>query len=599
MVGKMPYVFYMALYISLGIFGLGLIYRFSVWYRRKIGSTARGISSGKRLTMSIMGIFKVIFSLKVFTFLKAFILDVIFQRKIIKESFSRWIMHLFIYLGGILLLLMHAMHRILSSKIFSGFYSTKNPFMFLRDLFAIMVLVGILIAIFRRFILRVPRLRSSAMDIYMIIIVAVIILTGVFLEGIKITSFARYSDMVRDYGAAGNKTEQKALEAYWVKKFHVVSSSNDLYFNSATLKLGKKVNDLSCSSCHSSPKWAFTGFVTALAIKPVARTMDKAGVPDIVYYIHFFACLLALVYFPFSKMFHILVTPLSLLANSVMDDETSTPANIATRQVMELDACMHCCTCSLRCSALAAFSSRDNLNILPSEKMGLIKKLINRKKLKDKELLALQEGVYICTNCDRCTVVCPAGINLRALWFQVREELINYNGYALPFVLTQLSFYRGLMKGSLNKDDYIKPLENAHLELTHNLDSIKSKNITLSISELDREFLDEIGINGDGGTFSYCFTCSTCTSSCPVVQNYEEPGKVLGLLPHQIIHSTALGLKDLALGSKMIWDCLTCYKCQESCPQGVRVTEVFYKLKNMAAALNLEEIKKEAETNIL
>jgi heterodisulfide reductase subunit C len=30
----------------------------------------------------------------------------------------------------------------------------------------------------------------------------------------------------------------------------------------------------------------------------------------------------------------------------------------------------------------------------------------------------------------------------------------------------------------------------------------------------------------------------------------------------------------------MLWDCLTCYQCQEQCPQGVCITDVLYELKN-------------------
>jgi hypothetical protein len=45
--------------------------------------------------------------------------------------------------------------------------------------------------------------------------------------------------------------------------------------------------------------------------------------------------------------------------------------------------------------------------------------------------------------------------------------------------------------------------------------------------------------------------------------------EVLGLLPHQIMHSIGLGRKDLVLTSKMRWDCFTCYLCQEHCSQRV------------------------------
>ena len=88
---------------------------------------------------------------------------------------------------------------------------------------------------------------------------------------------------------------------------------------------------------------------------------------------------------------------------------------------------------------------------------------------------------------------------------------------------------------------------------------------------------------GWSGTFSACFECQTCTNVCPVVSNYPNPKEKLNLLPHQIMHSLGLGLRDQALGAGMVWDCLTCYLCQEACPQGVRVTDIFWELKNRAA----------------
>jgi len=58
---------------------------------------------------------------------------------------------------------------------------------------------------------------------------------------------------------------------------------------------------------------------------------------------------------------------------------------------------------------------------------------------------------------------------------------------------------------------------------------------------------------------------------------------VLGLLPHQIMGCLGLGLTQMAAGARMIWDCLTCYKCQENCPQEVEVCDLLFDLKNAAA----------------
>ncbi|MCK5194686.1 MAG: hypothetical protein KAQ71_12815, partial [Desulfobulbaceae bacterium] len=165
-------VFNLLLYISLAIFTFGLIYKISTWFSRSIGISAKEIPTSQRVSAAVKGIASVIFSAKIVTLIKVFFLDVLLQHRIIKEDFLRWLMHMLIYSGFMLLLLMHALDEIVTAKLFSEYYSTINPYFFLRDLFGLMVIVGVGIAIYRRFILKVPRLRTNAMDHYAIIILA-------------------------------------------------------------------------------------------------------------------------------------------------------------------------------------------------------------------------------------------------------------------------------------------------------------------------------------------------------------------------------------------------------------------------------------------
>ena len=255
--------------------------------------------------------------------------------------------------------------------------------------------------------------------------------------------------------------------------------------------------------------------------------------------------------------------------------------NLSLIQLMELDACTHCGQCSERCSVAVAFEGIHNINILPSEKIGAIRALASGKELNEQELRDIQEGVYLCTNCYRCTVVCPAGINLQKLWFTVREILLQ-RGIPEFSVLSPLSFYRGLMKEETVPKDYEKPLIQAREAIAAQCDLMKKKDKVLPLTPAERKLQSGLNLSAQAKTFSVCFGCQTCTTVCPVVGNYENPQEVLGLLPHQIMHAAGLGLRDLAFGSNMLWDCLTCYQCQEQCPQGVCVTDVLYELKNLA-----------------
>ena len=570
--------FSVLLYISLTIFALGLFYRISTWFSRRVGISAREITPSNRISAAAKGILSVIFSAKILTLIRVFILDVVLQNRILKENFLRWVMHMLIYGGFMLLLLMHALEEIISVRVFEEYYSTLNPFLFLRDFFGVMVMVGLAIAIYRRFILKVPRLKTNAMDFYAIIILAVIMISGVFLEGAKITSYSVYRNMIEEYADTDDEEELQALESLWVQDFGVVSPNVTGPFDNEVIEQGLEIHDMNCAGCHSSPKWGFMGYATAKTLSPVAVSLDKAGGPTFLWYIHFLACFIGLAYLPFSKMFHIFATPISLLANAVMDKDASDPANIATRQAMELDACMHCGTCSLRCSASTAFDAVGNEYILPSEKMIFLKSLAAGKGLSHKELRAIQEGVYLCTNCDRCTVVCPAGICLKELWVNVREDLIQ-RGYPEPLVLSPYSFIRGLNKEKLAAYDYPKPIDGVKLAAAGDFDFLIDPQRPLFFEQIKSAGLNQ---PPKDPTFAHCFGCQNCTTVCPVVASYDDPEETLGLLPHQIMCCLGLGLVEMATGPRMLWDCVTCYQCQEHCPQNVKVTDLLYDLKNMA-----------------
>ncbi|MCD6293821.1 MAG: 4Fe-4S dicluster domain-containing protein [Deltaproteobacteria bacterium] len=566
------------LYGSLLIFIVGSAYKSYTWVSRQITGPELPYSTGQRISQVLKGILGVIFSGRVVTLVKVLILDVILQRRILKEDSLRWVMHMLIFVGFMLLLFIHAFESWTSSNLFEDYASTANPYLFLRNLFGLMVFSGVAIAMYRRFILKVPRLRTNGMDFYAIVIVAIIMITGFFLEGAKIISHNEFQRMVEEYADTDDAEELRALEAFWVEEFGVVSPKVAGPFETELLTQGQELHEMSCQSCHAVPEWAFISFNLSKGMRPMAQYLDDAEAAYFLWIIHILACFIGLAYLPFSKMFHIIATPLSLMANAVMDKERSHPANILTRQMLELDACTHCGTCSLRCSSSPAFDALGNDCILPSEKLQFIRKLAAGKALSPSERTALREGVYICTNCDRCTVVCPSGINLRDLWLNVREGLIQSDATGDPLMLSGFSFVRGLNRPNLTTEGYAKPLELARHEVAKGWPSAAET--------------DSLNFNGgtesqaalpyDTETFRACYACQNCTSVCPVVAVCEKPEETLGLLPHQIMCCLGLGLTDMACGAGMIWDCVTCYQCQEHCPQLVEVTDILYQLKNIA-----------------
>ena len=95
-------------------------------------------------------------------------------------------------------------------------------------------------------------------------------------------------------------------------------------------------------------------------------------------------------------------------------------------------------------------------------------------------------------------------------------------------------------------------------------------------NELDANFKYEIAAEPGGEHIRRCFSCGTCTASCPVRMVTDRYN------PRKIIRMALLGLKDEVLASDFIWLCSSCYTCYERCPQDVRITELMNAIKNIA-----------------
>jgi len=98
----------------------------------------------------------------------------------------------------------------------------------------------------------------------------------------------------------------------------------------------------------------------------------------------------------------------------------------------------------------------------------------------------------------------------------------------------------------------------------------------VNLDSADPNFKYEMMEHPGGEKIMACFTCRTCTASCPITAVNDK------FNPLRIIRMTVYGLKKEVLESDFIWLCSSCYACQERCPQGVCITEFMTLLKNMA-----------------
>ena len=548
-------LFTITLYISLTIFSVGLFYRVWCWFEYQVGPRSEQFTGGQRMAAAMRGVLRTLFSLRLLVILKVLFLDVLLQVKIFKASYWRWLMHMSLFAGFMLLLLMHAFEDQITAALFPEYASTLNPYMFLRNLGGALVMVGIIIAIFRRSVLRGLKYVTHAGDKLALIILALIMVSGFLLESFQIISAPIFDEMVEDYSGSDDPEELAALRHYWASEFSVVFDGSFDQPDAALWQQGRELHEESCAECHSNPRSAFVSYPLAKAAKINAGLLNRLRADIWMWYVHFLSCFVGLAVLPFTKFFHFISTPLRLLVNAVDNADTSEPANREFGRALGLDACTQCGKCSLHCSVAPVVNILDNQNILPSEKLKSVKAMATGKRLEHESLVSISEGSGVCTDCMRCTGLCPAGINLQDIWGASKRNL-RERGFDQPHIWVQektAAEWAASLEDQRDRVSLKKPFDTRAINLSDN-----------------RE------------TFSGCIQCTTCTNVCPVVAAMDDPVRDLELTPQQIMNMLRLGLKEMAMGARMVWDCTTCYMCQEHCPNGVKVADVLYELRNLA-----------------
>ncbi len=144
-------IFKICFSIAFAIFAVGILYRVFGFFQVAIGPETKSFSFLKRVTTFLSSLLIVFVNpLQFFRLCKSIVLDVVLQIQLLRQNFVKWCMHIFIYCGFMGLVLIHALEDYISEPLFSDYYSTLNPFMLLRNVLGVMVILGLIIAIQRR-----------------------------------------------------------------------------------------------------------------------------------------------------------------------------------------------------------------------------------------------------------------------------------------------------------------------------------------------------------------------------------------------------------------------------------------------------------------
>jgi nitrate reductase gamma subunit len=233
-----------------------MVLNVSLYLRGEIPSRP-GLTPMQKLSYLAADGVRLIFSRRIFRFLWGVVVDGIFLRRVLRESVGRWVMHTLIYLPFLarfgLGLVTWMGQAFWPSAAWTQTLSNRDTpgVAFAYDFLTLLMLLGVLIALFRRFVRRDQRLVTFAQDKAAIFLLGSIILVGILAEGVRLLS-------------AGTPPEVAV--------------------------------------------YSFLGYAVASVLRLVG--LRWTSVYPVIWYLHALLAVAFVAYLPFSKFMHILAGPL-------------------------------------------------------------------------------------------------------------------------------------------------------------------------------------------------------------------------------------------------------------------------------------------------
>jgi len=181
------------------LFLVGMVDVLSVWLRGRVEGLEND-SAGRKAGALLRTVLAAIFSRHLPQIIKAFITEAWFNRRLWRANRWRWLSH-FLLLTGFMLLMTLSGLAALSDKVLhhvfhlehvpwiAMWYNLDHPVpAVLGEMGSVLMSVGLIFFIVRRYAFRTPQLRTGPMDTWMVVGLGLILLSGWVTEIVRLSS---------------------------------------------------------------------------------------------------------------------------------------------------------------------------------------------------------------------------------------------------------------------------------------------------------------------------------------------------------------------------------------------------------------------------
>jgi Fe-S oxidoreductase len=367
--------------------------------------------------------------------LVAWVRTAFFQSRLSVDGFSL-VMHLAIFWGMLILAVGTALATVdqdftnlaLDVQILRGdFY---RVFKLAMDAFGIVLIVGILLAAGRRYLVRPERLKRTQKGVSFwdgfpfLATLLLIAVTGFALGGLRLAAGLQIDAQVA--AAKGAEAKAQVLEEMkFGERLHVGQQRQQA-------EVGRIVAG---HPVFPAATWQPVGNALGKLFAPLSGGSVRLA-HQLVWWLHALLAFGLIVAIPFTKAFHLISSPVSMLVRApgpegrlavVAESGVRTLRDYTWRQLLQVDACTWCGKCQDACPAFNTglpLSPRNLVQALDGQLLRTRAK-VNGDPVKLLPAVVKPEEVWACYTCRACEDVCPVFVQHPRLIVDLRRALVD------------------------------------------------------------------------------------------------------------------------------------------------------------------------------